>query len=77
MKIGSKLQFEVPDRCPENCPYFGDLQKDMMLSDCFRCPVFSCQTTVGGINMISPESYHDESANLWEMFFKNLKDIKQ
>jgi len=72
MKIGSKLQFEVPDNCqgchckPENFSQ-GNI--------CYRCPIFSCKImedieTEELWGLINPEDFRDDWAEAWEKCFK-------
>jgi hypothetical protein len=71
MKIGTKLQFEVPDSCPFNCVYRHERESFSMTSECFRCPVLNC----GGdaqTRAIEPNHYRDDWAKSWEKFFKGL-----
>lgn len=76
MKIGSHLQFEVPDRCPKGCIYFDDFKVYGQSAMCGRCPVFSCQI-VGKFpdgepdySMMPPQHFRNDWAEKWERFFK-------
>ena len=76
MKIGSKLQFEVPDNCdrchlkPENF-----LESFSQGDICSRCPIFNCKfmddiETDEYWCLINPEEYRDDWAKEWEKCFK-------
>lgn len=76
MKIGSKLQFEVPDSCPEGCA----LQEPCFYQGCIctRCPVFSCKEPVTEedriyMPLVQAEHFRDDWASEWEEFFKTGK----
>lgn len=75
MKIGSKLQYECPDKCPDNCPikpssfYQG--------CTCFRCPVLVCAEPKTKedeyyMPMILKREYRDDWAREWDLFFKDM-----
>jgi len=72
MKIGSKLQFIVPDSCLSDCPYRKEpfYQGNM----CCSCPVFNC-SSFGDKNsrLLEPEEYRDDWAEEWEKFFRTGK----
>lgn len=73
MKIGSELQFEVPDHCPENCPFLEDKKQFSQGCTCSRCPIINCTPfDYEGqmICMIDPEDFRDDWAREWEDFFK-------
>lgn len=70
MKIGSKLQYEVPNSCPDNCTNLGT--RLYQGSICTRCPIFNC---AGEVLMKSIE-YRDDCAKEWQTFFINLDDLK-
>lgn len=77
MKIGSALQFEVPDDCPNNCGYKNELTYQG--STCTRCPVFSCKPCpypdeIGGtFTLVEPQGYRDDWASMWVSYFEKLK----
>ncbi len=70
MKIGSSLQYEVPDNCK------GCLLRPESFDQgniCFRCPVFNCRvTTIEGedFRLVNPEDFRDDWAKEWERAFK-------
>jgi len=67
MRIGSKLQFEVPDSCPKQCVYHGDMVRYFQGSICHRCPVFNC---TGEDPLLSRSDFRDDWAEEWQKFFK-------
>lgn len=69
MKIGSQLQFEIPDQCPDLCAFQKDLQFFDSTSMCFRCPVINCLGDSTN-RLIDPWNYRDDWAKEWEIFFK-------
>ena len=71
MKIARK--YNVPDKCPANCPYIEEYKKYNMGFPCRVCPVFLCKTlTYNGesINLVSPDSYPSEHAKEWAKWFE-------
>lgn len=79
MKIGSHLQFEVPDNCPKDCIYKNRFHEYGQCSVCSRCPVFNCQiinwedgTTIYA--MVNPEHFRDDWAREWQEFFKSGRE---
>lgn len=73
MKIGSDFQFEVPDKCPENCTekpehfYQGCM--------CTQCPIFTCKEPITDedkkyMPVISAQNFRNDWAKEWETFFK-------
>ena len=71
MKIGSKLQFDFPDKCPENCKFKDELFYQGSI--CCRCPLFNCG---GEYRLIEPEEYRDDWAEEWQEFFKSGKYLE-
>ena len=77
MKIGSELQFEVPDECPSNCGYKDE--PTYQGSTCTRCPVFNCKPCpspngeVGDFCLVEPQGFRDDWANMWELYFIKLE----
>lgn len=69
MKVGTKLQYEVPDGCSEDCSFVDDLDKYGQSSICIRCPVLNCVDGPMG-PIIEPEHYRNDWAREWEKFFK-------
>jgi len=80
MKVGTKLQFEVPDDCPEDCKHKGTMgfQGDA----CSRCPVFNCKGPGPDADemekmclpVLEPNEYRDDWAEEWVEFFKTGKE---
>jgi len=68
MQIGSKLQFNVPNQCLQNCEYKSEIFD--LNAICFRCPVFTCNKDEEGFCMIEPEDYRDDWAKEWEIYFR-------
>lgn len=66
MKVGSKLQFEVPDSCEDDCKFREDLQEYGQNSICGRCPVLIC---TGDDPLVEPEGYRADWAEEWVKFF--------
>jgi len=70
MKIGSELQFEIPDDCPEHCLFLHDARALSQGGMCFRCPVMNCRA--GDIGpLIEPIDFRDDWAEEWARFFKD------
>ena len=72
LKIGSELQYEVPDECPEDCPFSVRRQGQGDL--CTRCPVFNCSPPKCAedamyMPVIEPKFYRDDWAREWVRFF--------
>ena len=78
MKIGTELQYEVPDDCPEDCKYKNN--KGFQGDICCRCPIFNCKDIydeelnehIGA--MLQPNEYRDDWAKEWVEFFKTGKE---
>jgi hypothetical protein len=71
VKIGSKLQYIVPDKCPTSCslkPVHFDQG-----AICFRCPVILCSKN-DGFCVLEPSDIRDDWAEEWEAFFKGYID---
>ena len=72
-KFGTKLQFDYPEECPENC-----LMKPEYFYQgcaCCRCPVFSCkegETEEDKMYMplVPANQFRDDWAEEWDKFFK-------
>ena len=76
MKIGSKLQFEVPDECPVICPNFEARLSSCRGDECYRCPVSSCRPVYkepdgSYFYALYPDRYRDDWAAEWEQFFRD------
>lgn len=74
MRVGSLLQFEVPDKCPDDCKLKGDIAAFGQNSLCTRCPVFNCETPDDVIAneyspILDPIEYRDDWAAQWVKFF--------
>lgn len=78
MKVGTELQFEFPDECPEGCIYQSEPFSQGSM--CTRCPVFCCTDYNTDKNspihgpLIDPNGYRDDWAEEWEEFFKTGKE---
>lgn len=59
--------FEVPDKCPEDCPLHESLFHQG--STCTRCPVFNCRKDADGFCLVDPENYHPDWAREFSEFF--------
>lgn len=74
-------KFELPDECPDNCPYHLGLFEFGMESICTRCPVLLCADDIdleGKVfRCIEPEDYRDDWAANWVRFFKALPDKEE
>ena len=67
MKIGSKLQYEVPDKCPEDCKHIKTECKAVN-GLCALCPVCLYSTGMGTV-IVPPEQFRDDFAKAWVEFF--------
>lgn len=67
-------EYEVPDSCPENCGFVGDIERYGQGSVCMQCPVFCC---TGGdpLPLVDPMGYRKDWAKSWCEFFKG--DMKE
>lgn len=71
MKIARK--YEVPDKCPPDCPHIEEFRRYNTGQPCITCPVFLCRTIVyegETINLVPPHEYPREQAVAWEKWFK-------
>lgn len=76
MKIGSKLQYEVPDDCSLDCPHLAHLEMFSQTGSCIRCPVFNCKPVdESGICLIDPDQWPDDSAAEWSSWFKEFNQL--
>ena len=73
MKFGTKLQFECPDKCPDDC----ELKKEPFHqgSICTRCPVFCCKMPITEedkkyLPILNPDEFRDDWAREWANFFQ-------
>ena len=73
MKFGTKLQYECPDKCPDNCV----MKPEHFYQGCMctRCPVFSCKEPVTEedkkyMPLINANQFRDDWAVEWDKFFK-------
>jgi hypothetical protein len=62
----------LPDKCPNDCPHKGEIDQLLMLSSCFRCPVF----LVRG-DMLSKSDVHPGLAKGWAEFFRGLNNVSK
>jgi hypothetical protein len=65
MRLGTKLQFDVPDMCPTACPHQHEPFDQG--STCARCPVFCCNEA-GGMRLAEPDRWHDGDAESWQEY---------
>ncbi len=77
MKI-SKVQIEVPNVCPEQCPGKKESWSLMRGGLCHRCPILNCaphDVVIGesdaSFTLIPPEHYHEDWALAWAEWFEN------
>jgi len=73
LKFGSELQYEYPEKCPENC----SLKPESFYQGCacMRCPVLCCKDDDDGYSpIIEPEDFRDDWAAEWETFFRIGKE---
>lgn len=68
MKIGSNLQFEIPDQCPETCSFINERAFFDQSSVCCRCPVMNCSGLLE-YRLMDPWDYDDDCAAEWVTFF--------
>lgn len=80
MKIGSELQFEVPDACPGDCSRSPKMTGHGFYQGCActRCPVFNCQPPKTEedayyMPLVKPEDYRDDWAEEWVKFFNSIR----
>lgn len=66
MKISS-AGIEVPEECPKDCRFKGEVELYGQNAICCRCPVMICP------GIIEPEGFCEEAAREWETFFKTGK----
>lgn len=64
-------KFEVPDKCPENCPHINE--PAYQGSICSRCPIFNCKKDDTGFCLIEPEGYREDWAEYWQEAFKQME----
>ena len=79
MKVGSNLEYEVPDECPEWCKKINqnEMSQDSL---CTRCPVFNCRTFAvpeedrnfagDSMQLIKNEDFSDDFAKMFVEYFK-------
>lgn len=73
MKIGP---YELPDKCPEDCPCRGDSWAISQGGMCHRCPVLNCTPVEYEgemVCLVDPEDYRVDWAAEWVEFFKSGK----
>lgn len=64
MKIGFN---ELPNECPKDCKYAGDMAQHGQNSICGRCPVFCCADPDP---LVEPRGYREDWAFAWAEFFR-------
>lgn len=67
---------ELPDDCPEDCPFKDDIANYGQNAICGRCPLFACKTfdgpeddEVGPMCLVEPEEYRRDWAIVWQQWF--------
>lgn len=83
MKVGSELQFEVPDDCPENCCGKDESRYRYQGDICCRCPITNCKTIIipeedrhfagDTLRLMNPKDYSDDLAEAYVEMFEDLK----
>lgn len=63
--------YEVPDRCPENCAFIGDVARFGQQSMCTRCPVLVCKDYEGIGALVLADDYRPDWAAEWVKFFND------
>lgn len=66
MKIG---EYELPDKCPKDCPHKDDLYKYGQSAICGRCPVLVC-TPCDGMCLVDAADYRTDWAKAWHDWFE-------
>jgi len=61
---------EVPDTCPQACPYRGKSEHIAQGGMCFRCPIMNCG---GDEPLLRPEDYRGDWAEGWARFFEEME----
>jgi hypothetical protein len=67
MKIGFN---ELPDECPPDCKFEGDIGRHGQNSICGRCPVFCCADKDPKERLVESEDYREDWAFAWAEFFR-------
>jgi hypothetical protein len=66
---------ELPDKCPEDCPFKDDIANYGQNAMCGRCPIFVCTTfgseedEMGPMCLVEPEEYRHDWATVWQQWF--------
>lgn len=68
MRIAS---YEIPDKCPEDCPFTDDLMHFGQSAICGRCPVLVCTPCDEGWALVEADDYRPDWAKVWHEFFQN------
>ena len=71
-------KYEVPDKCPEDCPFQGDTYAISQGGACTRCPVFCCsESEIDGesygeeFRLMDAKGYRPDWAVVWSDWFAN------
>jgi hypothetical protein len=67
MRIGDH---KLPDKCPTDCQFIGDIGRHGQNSICGRCPVFCCADSDLDFRLVEPEDYREDWAAEWAEFFR-------
>lgn len=57
---------EFDNRCPDTCPFKGDIAKFDQGAICIRCPIFNC---AGDYTLLNPSDYRSDWAEVWKKWF--------
>lgn len=66
--------YEIPDKCPDTCPYLGEWSHFDQGCFCSNCPVLNCGTDADGFCLCAPEDYRPEWVKEWAEFFRTGKE---
>ena len=77
---------ELPDDCPQDCPFKGDIANYGQSAICGRCPLFTCKTfgteedEMGPVCLVEPRDYRRDWALVWKAWFeggmKGMPELK-
>ena len=66
-------EYEIPDKCPEDCPFKPELESFSQGIICMRCPVFCCTVPKDGFPLVEKSSFRKDWAKEWAKWFKGDK----
>ena len=66
--------FELPDKCPEDCPFTDDIANFGQNAICGRCPLFCCVDNGAGFVLVEPEGYRPDWAEVWSVWLAGPMD---